>query len=616
MAAGAAVLAQDESLLWVATISATALALALVGFADDARGLKVKPRLVAQGLIGLTAGLVITTTSDLAPVVATLLIAGGIIAGTNIFNFMDGADGVSGFHGVLFGAVFVILGILAVLPWLAITGAAQAAASAGFLPWNLGREKVFGGDAGSYMMGGAFSVAAIAAVVSGVPIVLLVAPFTIYLADTTVTLARRIVTGQEWHRSHRSHYYQQLSTMGWSHTAVAAITVGFSTLAFSVALSFELVLELPVAAAFAVVGVGLLYLAVVMTLLRHSTEGAPSLPPDSALPPRAYGALWERWTVVGASGFIGARIVQDLRGHDLVVKELSAPRVCSPRRERQVELLTVARQHESVIAALAIQFAGQETIVNAAGLATPAAAESDDLSGANALLPVIIALAAARAGAYRVVHLSSAASQGRRRMLDESAETEPFSAYSLSKSDGELALLELCEQLNLEGPEIVIVRATSVHGAGTEKVRNLRRVAASPVASVAGAGDATTVLSSLDDFTRFVHWVGSWPEDLPTILLQPDEGLRTADILRLASGREPRHLPPWLCHVGIAVAYTLAAAVPSLRARVRRVELMWFGQRMAPTWGAAQGWVPSEALSRMIQEAEGPLATSETARRR
>jgi len=604
LGAGLMVYRAGDTLHWVGILAVTTTMLAFVGLGDDYRGLRVRVRLAAQLLIGLVGGLGIALVSGVPPLPLMLLTAAGVFVGTNVVNFMDGVDGMSGLHGILFGAGFILLGAMSALPWLAITGAALAAASAGFLGWNLNRQGTFGGDVGSYMLGGAVSVAAIAAGINGVPIVLLLALLVVYFIDTFVTVVRRIVSGQEWHRPHRSFYYQKLAIAGWSHVAVSATTAGFSSLAFVVALGFTLVLNSPVLATFAVVGVGMTYLASTTFFIRVGPEISPLAPPESPLPSRAANAPWARWAVVGASGFIGGQVSTDLRDRGLQVRDVIAPRVLTSRRERPSELVTVARGHEAVIAALAIEFAGVETVVNAAGLATPTADESDSLTGANALLPVIIVLAAARANVSRVVHLSSAASQGRRRILDESAETEPFSPYSLSKADGELTLLELCRQMGSSAPEVVIVRATSVHGAGTEKIRALRRMAASPRASVAGTGGDTTVLSSLDDFVRFVHWVGSWPANLPTILLQPDEGLRSADILRLAGGREPRHLPRWICHLVIGVAYGTAAAAPALRARVRRTELMWFGQRLAPTWASTQGWLPSDALPRMLSGAE------------
>ena len=143
--------------------------------------------------------------------------------------------------------------------------------------------------------------------------------------------------------------------------------------------------------------------------------------------------------------------------------------------------------------------------MNAAGLVSPDSAADDALFGANVLLPLVILRAAERAQAARVIHLSSAAVQGRRGVLDESAATSPFSPYSRSKALGEAALLSYVAKVaGVQSPEVVIVRATSVQGVGRATTRQLRRLARSPMASVARPGDRPTVVSSLQGLVEFV----------------------------------------------------------------------------------------------------------------
>jgi hypothetical protein len=220
---------------------------------------------------------------------------------------------------------------------------------------------------------------------------------------------------------------------------------------------------------------------------------------------------------------------------------------------------------------------GAALVVNAAGLATPDASASAQLYGANALLPSLIAIASARAQVSRFIHLSSAAVQGRRAVLDESAEVSPFSPYSRSKALGEWALLAL-QAGAVPATDCVIIRATSVQGSGRATTNNLRRIASSPLSSVAAPGTQPTVVSSLDGLTSFIHKVGLDQREFSGLLLQPWEGLSVAEALRRVGNREPRRLPRWICSLLVSCGYAAGRLMPELAGVVRRVELMWFGQ--------------------------------------
>jgi hypothetical protein len=233
---------------------------------------------------------------------------------------------------------------------------------------------------------------------------------------------------------------------------------------------------------------------------------------------------------------------------------------------------------------LARSFLNCDVVVNAAGLATPGAPSSAELFGANAVLPLVIARAAERSAARRFVHLSSAAVQGNRAVLDESHEVSPFSPYSMSKSLGEQALAAWNER-NQTSVSIVTVRATSVQGEGRPTTIRLRRLAKLPIASVAAPGTQPTPVSSAKGLATFVGLVGAYQGKVPTIVLQPWEGMTTESVLRLASGRKPLVLPASLCRLAIRIGYTLGRATGGrLNGAVRRLELMWFGQAQDAAW--------------------------------
>ncbi|MFI7584352.1 glycosyltransferase family 4 protein [Kocuria sp. M1N1S27] len=206
---------------------------AALGWAEDYRGVSVRVRLAAQLAIGLVAtGVLVTVlgTSVWWLPVGTLAIA----AYVNMANFMDGINGISGLHGLAAGLLYAWAGASNDLTWMIAAGLAVAGGFAGFLPWNLGRGTVFLGDVGSYLLGGALAGIAVAAFLSGVYVEYLLPPLAVYVADTSVTLLRRVRAGEVWYRPHRRHVYQRLTDTGLSHTG-SALVVTTATVLVSVA---------------------------------------------------------------------------------------------------------------------------------------------------------------------------------------------------------------------------------------------------------------------------------------------------------------------------------------------------------------------------------------------
>ena len=208
---------------------------AVLGLADDVRGVPVKIRLVAQLGIGLAAGGVLAGDASVSAAVAVAVAAVGSVwmsGYVNAFNFMDGVNGIAAAHAVVGGLAFTAVGILRDLPVLVGAGAVVAAAALTFLPWNAGRARIFLGDVGSYGLGGALGSLAAYAVLHGVAVEAALAPLALYLTDTGWTLLRRIRAGEPWHRAHRCHVYQRLTDVGLSHSQVA-----FGTAAVAAVLS-------------------------------------------------------------------------------------------------------------------------------------------------------------------------------------------------------------------------------------------------------------------------------------------------------------------------------------------------------------------------------------------
>lgn len=142
----------------------------------------------------------------------------------NVANFMDGLNGISGFHGVIAGLAFAAAGFLSGLTWLVLAGLVLAAGFAGFLPWNLSKPGAFLGDVGSYLLGGATAVTSFAALLAGVPILATIGPMVISFGDVGVTLVKRVRAGHKWDEPHKEHVYQRVQQLGYSHVASSSMT--------------------------------------------------------------------------------------------------------------------------------------------------------------------------------------------------------------------------------------------------------------------------------------------------------------------------------------------------------------------------------------------------------
>ena len=134
----------------------------------------------------------------------------------NLFNFMDGTDGIAAGEAALAGLA---------LAWLSQTAwpLIMSGAALGFLFFNYSPSKIFMGDSGSYLLGYLLSVSCILAATvenSSIPFVVCVMICGTFVVDTTATLFRRIANRERWYTAHRSHYYQRLSDLGFSHSQI------------------------------------------------------------------------------------------------------------------------------------------------------------------------------------------------------------------------------------------------------------------------------------------------------------------------------------------------------------------------------------------------------------
>lgn len=195
------VAAQQQA--WLASFAVGLVLVAAIGAIDDHRPLSPWLRLVVHALASLLLACgCFVAYADPWLALAAFVLSIGL---TNVWNFMDGIDGLAASQAALV-AVGAALFLDGPMQWVA---AALCAACCGFLPMNFPRARIFLGDVGSGALG--FAVAALcidiaAAGRPGWPLSLL--PLSAFLVDAALTLGGRMLRGERWWTPHVTHTYQ------------------------------------------------------------------------------------------------------------------------------------------------------------------------------------------------------------------------------------------------------------------------------------------------------------------------------------------------------------------------------------------------------------------------
>lgn len=202
-------------LRWIAL---GALVLGTVSQIDDRRGLSARTRFIAH--IAVAGAVVATSAVHIDAWVAVVAVI-TIVWIVNLYNFMDGSNGLAGGMAV-FGFATYAIGAAPSQPQLALAGAAIAGASLGFLVLNFNPARIFLGDIGSISLGFFAGAMGFWGWQRGVwPVWFPALAFAPFIADATVTLLRRLARGEKIWEAHREHYYQRLVQLGASHVRVA-----------------------------------------------------------------------------------------------------------------------------------------------------------------------------------------------------------------------------------------------------------------------------------------------------------------------------------------------------------------------------------------------------------
>ncbi|HUP30404.1 MAG TPA: UDP-phosphate N-acetylglucosaminyl 1-phosphate transferase [Usitatibacter sp.] len=209
----------------IAQLLVVAVALAVVSALDDVRSLPIQVRLPAHAAAAVMAVLVAAAPGHAGAHWPLLWLVAAVLAiswMTNLFNFMDGADGLAGGMAVIGFGALALAALAAREVALAWTAAAIASACFGFLWHNFPPARIFLGDAGSIPLGFLAGALGLAGAHAGAwPWWFPLLVFGPFIVDATFTVTRRLLRGEPIWRAHREHLYQRVALAGLSRRRLA-----------------------------------------------------------------------------------------------------------------------------------------------------------------------------------------------------------------------------------------------------------------------------------------------------------------------------------------------------------------------------------------------------------
>jgi len=260
----------------LATIAAVgaAIGLAVLSWRDDRKSLPIHIRLAGQ-IVAVAVGVGFLPGNGqvfqgLLPPWADMLATGILwVWFVNLFNFMDGIDGITASETVTIGLGVALIAVAAANfeSGGVLLGLSIAAAALGFLAWNWHPAKLFLGDVGSIPLGFLLGWLLLGLAGTGNWAPALILPLY-YLVDATLTLLYRILRFRRFWQAHREHFYQRAVQRGYSHSAVVLrIAAGnFALLLLSLVATTWALIALAVAI--------IVVIALLVWLMRHP-EPAP-----------------------------------------------------------------------------------------------------------------------------------------------------------------------------------------------------------------------------------------------------------------------------------------------------------------------------------------------------
>jgi len=200
------------------------LLLAIVGWRDDKFPVSSLLRLLVQLAVSFWLLSFGWSQYSLTGIAVFISIIVAMVWLMNLYNFMDGSNGMAGFQGVFTGVMLALLFQTGEQYEMALIALIVAAACGGFLPLNFPRARVFMGDVASVPLGFIFASLAVYGIQTGsfsLPVFILI--MSVFLVDATLTLLARALAGERWYTAHAQHVYQRLIAQGWSHSKVLVL---------------------------------------------------------------------------------------------------------------------------------------------------------------------------------------------------------------------------------------------------------------------------------------------------------------------------------------------------------------------------------------------------------
>jgi UDP-N-acetylmuramyl pentapeptide phosphotransferase/UDP-N-acetylglucosamine-1-phosphate transferase len=256
-----------------AGIAVLAAGLAALSWRDDLRslpaGLRLGAHLVAAAIgLALLPGAGAVFQGALPPLLDRVATALLWVWFVNLFNFMDGIDGITGVEAAAagIGVALVVLSVGNDPDGSAALALTLAAGVLAFLCWNWHPAQLFLGDVGSVPLGFLLGWLLLGLAAKGVWAPALILPLY-YLADATITLARRLLRRERVWEAHRQHFYQRALGADGNHAAVARLVLAADALLVVLAL---LALVEP---RWALAGAGLVVAALLAQMERRARRG-------------------------------------------------------------------------------------------------------------------------------------------------------------------------------------------------------------------------------------------------------------------------------------------------------------------------------------------------------
>lgn len=206
-----------------------------VSLRDDLKGLSIRWRLLAH-IIAATV-LMIGSGLALQNTLIAFIVLLCVVWMTNLFNFMDGSDGLASGMAILGFSMYGIASLMHDNIQQAMLNFAIGSAVLGFVNYNFHPAKMFMGDCGSIPLG--FLAAAMGLwgwQLEMWPAWFPVLVFSPFILDASVTLIKRLLRREKIWEAHRTHYYQRIIQMGWGHDKLAwhsyalTLAIGISAL--------------------------------------------------------------------------------------------------------------------------------------------------------------------------------------------------------------------------------------------------------------------------------------------------------------------------------------------------------------------------------------------------